>query len=74
MLQICLSAVVYKAYCVINLCNTLTLPSFLPSLQAEETKVLRLQVELSQAKGELERRIQEKEEETEVTRYHSFLH
>lgn len=70
MLQICLSAVVYKAYCLINVCNALTLPSF----QAEETKVLRLQVELSQAKGELERRIQEKEEETEVTRYLSFLH
>ena len=37
--------------------------------QAEETKVLRLQLELSQAKGDLERRLQEKEEETEAARY-----
>lgn len=36
--------------------------------------MLRLQLELSQAKGELERRLQEKEEETEAARYHSFLH
>lgn len=56
------------------MCDMLTLPSLLPSFQAEETKVLRLQVELSQAKGELERRTQEKEEETEVARYLSFLH
>lgn len=52
---------------------TSSLPSFLPSLQAEETKVLRLQLELSQAKGELERRLQEKEEETEAARYHILL-
>lgn len=37
--------------------------------QAEETKVLRLQLELSQTKGDLERRIQEKEEEMEAVRY-----
>lgn len=42
-------------------------------LQAEETKVLRLQLELSQAKGDLERRIQEKEEEIEAARYLSLL-
>lgn len=36
--------------------------------------MLRLQLELSQAKGELERRLQEKEEETEAARYLSFLH
>lgn len=46
---------------------------FLPLSQAEETKVLRLQLELSQAKGDLERRLQEKEEETEATRYLSLL-
>lgn len=47
-------------------------PSFLPclllSFQAEETKVLRLQLELSQHKGELERRLQEKEEEMDAVR------
>lgn len=47
-------------------------PFFLPSFQAEETKVLRLQLELSQAKGELDRRLQEKEEETEAARYLGF--
>lgn len=31
--------------------------------------MLRLQLELSQAKGELERKLQEKEEETEAARY-----
>lgn len=36
--------------------------------QAEETKVLRLQLELSQARGELERKLQEKDEETEAAR------
>lgn len=36
--------------------------------------MLRLQLELSQAKGELERRLQEKEEETEAARYHIVLH
>ena len=35
--------------------------------------MLRLQLELSQAKGDLERRLQEKEEETEAARYLSFL-
>lgn len=40
-----------------------------PSPQAEETKVLRLQLELSQARGDLERRLQEKEEEAEAARY-----
>lgn len=39
------------------------------SPKAEETKVLRLQLELSQAKGDLERRVQEKEEELEAVRY-----
>lgn len=38
------------------------------TLQAEETKVLRLQLELSQAKGDTERRLQEKEEELEAAR------
>lgn len=37
-------------------------------LQAEETKVLRLHLELSQAKGDMERRLQEKEEEFEAAR------
>lgn len=36
--------------------------------------MLRLQLELSQAKGELDRRLQEKEEETEAARYLSFAH
>lgn len=55
-------------------------PSFLFSFQAEETKVLRLQLELSQNKGELDRRLQEKEEEMDAARYviylnlHLFLH
>lgn len=44
-------------------------PSFLFSFQAEETKVLRLQLELSQNKGELDRRLQEKEEEMDAARY-----
>ncbi len=35
--------------------------------------MLRLQLELSQAKGDLERRLQEKEEEMEAARYLSFL-
>lgn len=38
------------------------------TLQAEETKVLRLQLELSQAKADSERRLQEKEEEIEAAR------
>ncbi len=38
-------------------------------LKAEETKVLRLQLEVSQAKADMERRLQEKEEEFEATRY-----
>uniref|UniRef100_A0A3B4U8Y3 Myosin tail domain-containing protein n=1 Tax=Seriola dumerili TaxID=41447 RepID=A0A3B4U8Y3_SERDU len=38
------------------------------ALEVEETKVLRLQLELSQAKGDVERRLQEKEEETEAAR------
>lgn len=38
-------------------------------LQAEETKVLRLQLELSQVKADMDRRMQEKEEEFEATRY-----
>uniref|UniRef100_A0A3Q3H0S6 Myosin tail domain-containing protein n=1 Tax=Labrus bergylta TaxID=56723 RepID=A0A3Q3H0S6_9LABR len=38
------------------------------ALEVEETKVLRLQLELSQAKGDLERRLQEKEEEAEAAR------
>ena len=41
-----------------------------PHSQAEETKVLRLQLELSQARGDLERRLQEKEEEAEAARYY----
>lgn len=39
------------------------------TLQAEETKVLRLQLELSQAKADIERRLQEKEEELEASRW-----
>lgn len=35
--------------------------------------MLRLQLELSQAKADLERRLQEKEEEAEAARYLSFL-
>lgn len=31
--------------------------------------MLRLQLEVTQAKGDLERRVQEKEEETEAARY-----
>ncbi|XP_062416198.1 myosin-16 isoform X2 [Pungitius pungitius] len=38
------------------------------ALEVEETKVLRLQLELSQAKGDLERRLQEKEEEMVAAR------
>lgn len=47
--------------------------TFLSSFQVEETKVLRLQLELSQAKGDLERRLQEKEEEIEAARYLNLL-
>lgn len=47
--------------------------SFLFSFQAEETKVLRLQLELSQNKGELDRRLQEKEEEMDAARYLIYL-
>ena len=36
--------------------------------QVEETKVLRLQLELTQVRGELERKLQEKEEEAEAAR------
>lgn len=43
------------------------------SSQAEETKVLRLQLEVSQAKGDLERRLQEKEEEAEAARFLTFF-
>lgn len=35
--------------------------------------MLRLQLELSQAKGDLERQLQEKEEEAEAVRYLIFL-
>jgi myosin heavy chain 6/7 len=38
------------------------------ALEAEETKVLRSQVELSQVRSEIEKRIHEKEEEFENTR------
>lgn len=42
-------------------------------LKAEETKVLRLQLEVSQAKADMERRLQEKEEEFEAIRYDQRL-
>lgn len=35
--------------------------------------MLRLQLEVSQAKGDLERRLQEKEEEAEAARFLTFL-
>lgn len=38
------------------------------ALEAEESKVLRAQVEVSQIRSEIEKRIQEKEEEFENTR------
>ncbi len=37
-------------------------------MEAEESKVLRAQVEISQIRSEIEKRIQEKEEEFENTR------
>lgn len=44
-------------------------PHLCPLSKAEETKVLRLQLELSQNKGELDRKLQEKEEEMDAARY-----
>ena len=38
------------------------------ALEAEESKVLRAQIEVSQIRSEIEKRIQEKEEEFENTR------
>ena len=39
------------------------------SLEQEEAKVMRLQLEISTVRNEIERRIHEKEEEFENTRY-----
>lgn len=38
------------------------------SLQVEESKVIRIQLELAQVKADIDRRIHEKEEEFEATR------
>lgn len=68
-----LSSLDLLQYLKLVICKLCVSSSFLPFCQAEETKVLRLQLELSQAKADLERRLQEKEEEAEAARYLSFL-
>lgn len=44
------------------------------ALEAEESKVLRAQVEVSQIRSEIEKRIQEKEEEFEVLKKVNTIH
>ena len=44
------------------------------ALEQEEAKVMRAQLEISAVRADIDRRIQDKEEEFENTRYVDFLH